>query len=347
MPLRTVLILLSSFPALLCSEAQAGIVVFGSGSNAFTMEFVTIGDTGNTADVHPGQRPTGSVSYEYQVGKYEISRGVIDKYNALFGDSNNLTITHSNNSTYPANGPNIAATGISWLEAARFVNWMNTSKGYAPAYKFAPDSGIGDMNELWTGSDDGYDPMNPYRNSKAVYALPCTDEWYKAAYFDPVSDTWGQYATLTGDIPTSVVSGSAANTAVYGHPAAPIGGPADVTQAGGSNAYGVVGMNGNVDEWEETSVDFTNSDVLANRGFRGGYWNSSSWFLQSSTRLDRFATLENNPGGGFRVIGLPGIKQNYDDGFFTAVPEPSSLMIFGGIAMFSLMSRKRNSLGRK
>ena len=346
MSFRTVLILLASLNALICSEAQAGIIVFGSGSNAFTMEFVTIGDTSNVADVHPGQRPTGSVFYEYEIGKYEIRRGLIDKYNAIFGESNNLTITHSSNSTYPANGPNVAATGISWLEAARFVNWMNTSKGYSAAYKFAHDSGIGDLNELWTSGDDGYDPTNPYRNSKAVYALPSVDEWYKAAYFDPVSANWQQYATLTGDIPTTVVSDSAGNTAVYGHPAAPLGGPADVTLAGGANAYGIVGMNGNVEEWEETSVDFTNSDVWANRGLRGGYWSSSSWFLQSSTRLDRYPTLENNPGSGFRVIALPGINETYYDGVSAAVPEPSSLPIFCGIAIFSAMSRKRNSLRR-
>jgi formylglycine-generating enzyme required for sulfatase activity len=39
------------------------------------------------------------------------------------------------------NGANRPATGVSWNEAARYVNWLNTSNGLAPAYKFATQPG--------------------------------------------------------------------------------------------------------------------------------------------------------------------------------------------------------------
>ena len=38
-------------------------------------------------------------------------------------------------------GVNRPASGVSWNEAARFVNWLNTSSGSTPAYKFALQPG--------------------------------------------------------------------------------------------------------------------------------------------------------------------------------------------------------------
>ncbi len=314
------------------SQLEAGLISFGSGDSAFSMEFVNIGDAGNAADTSAGSTPDGSVSYEYQIGKYEVRRSMIDKYNTLFGTSNSLEITM--NDTY-GTGDDKAALGLSWLEAARFVNWLNTSEGYSAAYKFDTGSAINDLNLLWTSSDAGYDPTNPYRNTNAVYALPTADEWYKAAYFEPVSDTWREYATLSGNLPTATTGSSAANEAVFKQTAE--FGPVDVALAGGVNAFGIVGMNGNVCEWEETNLSLTNDDPNANRGFRGGYWNSWDDPLKSGTRDSRHPSLENNPGIGLRVTSLQGIA---------AVPEPSSLAIFAGISILSAASRKRKRVRR-
>lgn len=35
---------------------------------------------------------------------------------------------------------------VTWNEAARFVNWLNTSSGYHPAYKFDADPGDADYS---------------------------------------------------------------------------------------------------------------------------------------------------------------------------------------------------------
>jgi formylglycine-generating enzyme required for sulfatase activity len=155
--------------------------VFGTGENRFEIEFVTIDEPGNPADTTGDPNPAGSVPYTYRMGKYEISEQMIDKANAITEAAGNpLGITHDDRV------PNKPATRVSWFEAATFVNWLNTSKGHAPAYKF--DAG-GEF-QLWEPTDAGYDPDNLFRNSQAFYFLPSVDEWYKAAFFDPATDTW-------------------------------------------------------------------------------------------------------------------------------------------------------------
>ena len=50
--------------------------LFVLNAQAVTMEFVTVGDAGNTADTQvmtDGTAGYGSVAYEYQIGKYEIT----------------------------------------------------------------------------------------------------------------------------------------------------------------------------------------------------------------------------------------------------------------------------------
>jgi hypothetical protein len=65
---------------------------------------------------------------------------------------------------------------LSWNEAARFINWLNTSSGSAPAYKFAVQPGEAGYSananiELWTVGDPGHNPNNLYRNGLARYFL--------------------------------------------------------------------------------------------------------------------------------------------------------------------------------
>src|SRR5690349_21624657 len=152
--------------ALLDSAGLARADTFGSGANSFQIDFVTIGSPGNPPDANPN--PAGAVPYAYRIGKYEISEQMIDKANALGG----LGITKD------ARGPDYPATSVTWFEAARFVNWLNTSTGSVPAYKFD----AGGNFQLWQPLDPGYDATNLYRNKLATYFLPSVDEWHKAAY---------------------------------------------------------------------------------------------------------------------------------------------------------------------
>ena len=110
-------ILLLTLLALGYQSASAQLVTesFGTGDNAFTMEFVTIGNPNNAADTTGSPNPAGSVAYTYNLGMYEVSRDQIDKANS----AGSLGITMSDMTSYGGNGLLKPATGISWNEAAK------------------------------------------------------------------------------------------------------------------------------------------------------------------------------------------------------------------------------------
>jgi len=290
---------------------------FGSGANTFNIDFVTIGNPGKLPDTTGNPNPAGTVLDPYRIGKFEISEQMIDKANTLGG----LGITKT------TRGPDKPATSVSWNEAARFVNWLNTSTGSTPAYKFALQPGDGGYSananiELWTISDAGYDPNNLYRNSLARYFLPSAHEWYKAAYYDPTSGVYYDYPTGSDTAPTPVASGTAAGTAVYDGQS----GPADITLAGGLSPYGTMGQGGNVFEWEETDFDLVNGTPSSSAGgVRGGLWFSDSGLLSSSSRVSF------NPSNELNFIGFR----------VASIPEPSTLLLAAMGSVGLLLRRKR------
>ena len=320
--------------ASLAAPSYAGIVNFGSGPDQFNMEFKTIGNPNNAADTGGAPDPAGAVDRTYDIGKFEVSRDMITKYNANYGTANNLAITlDSMTGITGGTGANRPATGISWNEAARFVNWLNTSTGNQAAYKFTTSDVEGNI-ALWQSGDAGYDVNNKYRNSLAKYFLPSYNEWYKAAYYDPNTSAYYDYTTGSDSAPTAVASGTGTgangnNEAVYGGQT----GPADVTQAGGFSPYGVMGLGGNVFEWEESSFNLLNSSGSSSRGIRGGYWFRNTFQLSSSARNNNNPSVElgNN---GFRVASLSSSAP-------PAVPEPSMMVIGMVFGLGGLAAKRR------
>jgi hypothetical protein len=96
--------------------------------------------------------------------------------------------------------------------------------------------------------------------------------------------------------------------------------------AGGESLFGVVGMAGNVYEFEETTVDLLNLDAFARRGANGGTFNSTLAALASDFR---------NSGGPFASQSRGGIR-------IVSVPEPNCLlMILLGLPLLPGVFRKR------
>lgn len=319
--------------------ALASVQTFGSGANQFSMEFVPIGSPGNAADATGNPNPAGAVPYEFNMGKYEVSRDMITKANNL----GNLGITLFNSMLFPAsNGPDRPATGMSWNEAARFVNWLNTSQGYSAAYKFRLQPGDAGYNalamiDLWTSSDPGFNPANPYRNSNAQYFLPSLDEWYKAAYYDPNanggSGGYWDYPTGSNTAPAQVLSGADPNTAVFGQSGSGQVGPADITLAGGLSPFGTMAQGGNVYELLETASDLGNNNVREDREVRGGYWAASGARLSSSSRDFPANPLSGSSVMGFRVASLSSAA--------AVVPEAGSLVIWGLLGLLAPLAGRR------
>jgi formylglycine-generating enzyme required for sulfatase activity len=277
-------------------QPQLTADIFGTGANTVTMDFVTIGNLANA----PDNTTYGSVPYSYRMGTYEVSRDMIIKANNVGG----LAISMSDMSSYGGNGLNRPATGVSWYEAAAFVNWLNVSTGHQAAYNLSGASlSLWPSGDAWQAGGE-----NLYRHKDAYYFLPSENEWYKAAYFD--GTTYFNYPTGSDTPPRAVAGGTTARTAVYDQLWEQ--GPADIANAGGVSPYGTMGQGGNVWEWMESASDGVNNSGSENRGLRGGSWDSAAYYLVSSDRNS------GNPSFGHIVIGFR----------VAAVPEP---MEAGGV----------------
>jgi hypothetical protein len=276
---------------------------FGSGLNAFEIEFVKIGAAGNPPDANPN--PAGAVPYEYRIGKYEVSEQMIEKANALGG----VGITLDDR------GPDFPATSVTWYEAARFVNWLNESTGHHVAYKF---DDMGNF-QLWEPMDAGYDANNLYRNGLAHYFLPSLNEWHKAAYYDPIAGLYYDYPTGSDAIPDGIDSvGDPDFDAVFDD-GADNPGPNIIRNVGLLSPYGTTGQGGNVFEWEETAVDLVNDGPIEVRGLRGGSWTSGPTLLLATNRNAIGPNFQSEIIG-FRVVSV--------------VPEPcASLLLITCVAI--------------
>lgn len=271
---------------------------FGSGANTFTIDFVPIGNPGNSND----KTGYGGVPYAYRMGKYTISQNQIES-----ATRNGL----QNVAAGPWFGDQ-PATSIYMDEAAAFVNWLNISKGYAPAYNLTFSNGVWKIG-LWSTKPDPKGNVawtlggtNLFRNANCVYFLPNESEWYKAAYYDPNKNGgaggYWLYPTCSDSAPISVASGTDAGTVVYSRPWED--NPASVFQAGGLSPYGTMGQGGNVSQWTDGfPFNYNSGD---NRFMRScGDIHGGIYWIQSSNSYCLDVGGFNWGGLGFRVARKP------------------------------------------
>ena len=282
---------------LLATCCHAETVTFGEGESAFEIEFVPIGNPGNAPDTRP-QWSMGSVDYVYQIAKYELS----------CDQANNAEVATGIDNFAVCMGEGKVPSLADWPDAAIFVNWLNTSSGFHPAYKIndGEASGATFRLELWQPGEPGYDADNPTRNALAKFVLPSADEWHKAAYYDPSEGTYRLYAT--GDVtPTNLgpEGGTAPNTALYDSQF-----NVSVMAAGGLSAYGTMGQTGNVSEWEESRLNLQSDDLFGVRGDRRG----KDGPLHEQTALAA-RQISKRSTSGIRVVAV------------IPVPEPSTLSL--------------------
>jgi len=290
--------------------------VFGSGENAFEIEFVTIGDPGNAPD--DPLNPAGAVDYVYRLGKYEVPEDAVLKANAASaaaGEPLGITLDER--------GPDKPATSITWFEAARFVNWLNTSKGRAPAYKFDDGPGGSGKFQLWEPSDPGYDANNLFRNRRAFYFLPSIDEWHKAAYYDPTSDRYFDYPTGSDSVPDGIdFVGDTDFEAVFFDGGNQLG-PNDINDVGLLSPFNTSGQGGNVREWQEAAFDRLSDVPDEQRSLLGG-----SFADHPNVLLAGNSGIGTGPGFVSSIVGFR---------ISAIVPEPSALS-FIGIAFVGVCS---------
>ncbi|MEN9664907.1 MAG: hypothetical protein RLZZ326_1270 [Planctomycetota bacterium] len=302
----------------------------GSVATAGIIDWVTVGDPGNTADTDPAVY--GAVAASFRIMKYEFTNQLYTEfltsvaatdtyslYNASMGSDPRGGITQSGSSgsyTYSAKTDmgDKPVNYVSWFDAARVSNWLMNGATSSSSTETGAYTLIGG---LATGTA-------PAVNSGATFYVPTEDQWYKAAYYKGGGTSAGywDYATQSDSAPTAVTAGSTGNGSAgsTGNFAnfdevaswnSQTGNVTTVGTNGGASTYGAFDMSGNVAEWN----DLTGA-AGSSRGLRGGSWSSSAFNQSSSHSLSELPSdLYNNVG--FRLAspvsgpsGVPEIDPN-------------------------------------
>jgi formylglycine-generating enzyme required for sulfatase activity len=334
-------LLLSSLTA---HPARADVFSMPDGQKS--LEFVTVGDPGNAADIDWGHGRLGAVSYTYKIGKYDVTAAQYCQFlNAVAAmDPYRLYDPNmANPPDYPDGyyvGCGIVRTGssgiyrysviperenfpvnwVNWASAARFTNWLSNGQPFGVEGPGTTETGSYTLNGAMSNSA----LQAVTRNSGAIYALPTENEWYKAAFYKGGSKNarYWNYTTRSAAQPSNVLSAIGTNNANYWnsvytdhtHFLTPVG-----AFAGSPGPYGTFDQGGNVWQWNETAYG-------SYRGLRGGAFFNEHWSLR---RDEYFSSEEpsgvSSEGTGFRVA---------------LVPEPASLAM---LAISGLLVARRRA----
>jgi formylglycine-generating enzyme required for sulfatase activity len=310
-----------------------------------SLEFVTVGDSGNADDTHGDGY--GSVDYEYNIGKYEVTSGqYVEFLNAVaktdtYGlyttimwtkpDSLGCKIerigsTGSYTYSVASDQANRPVSHISWGDAARFANWLHNDQPTGAQDLTTTEDGSYYLNGATSWQH--YQAVN--RESDATWVIPNEDEWYKAAYYDPGLNSgaggYYDYPTSSDSTPSNDydLGGNNATFSINGGNYYTIGSPYYRTEAGAhensDSPYGTFDQGGNIWEWTEATDD------VMSRGWRGGSWGHGDSHMHASDRVFNFLPTDENIISGFRVAHVP-------------EPATLTLLTLGGLA---LVRRRRH-----
>jgi len=315
-------------------------------AQAVTIATVPVGNAGNAADsaAHSGNPAgQGTVGYNYNIGKYEVTAGqYTDFLNAKARtDTYALYNTEMSNTSW---GSGISRSGspgsytysvasafvnrpvnyVSFWDSCRFANWLGNGQGAG-----STETGAYTLNGY-----NGADGRTIQRNAGATWAVTSEDEWYKAAYYKGGGGGYWDYPTRSNTAPgQNMADPLPGNNANYY--AAPWVWPIDsgkyTTVVGefqnSDGPYGTFDQGGNMFEWNEAIV--YQDATSAYRGRRGGSWSDYFDTLRASVRNhDYFTPAIERSEVGFRVSQV--------------VPEPSSFIaLAGGLVGLLGMRRRR------
>ena len=188
---------------------------------------------------------------------------------------------------------------VSWLDAARYVNWLHNGKPVGAQGTDTTETGAYDLTVAFPG-------VNAVRSPGAEWFLPTVAEWNQAAYDDPTKALDWTYPTRSDGDPTLATAALDGDVANPGLNVANYERGADwnlqngnVTTVGGcgpssTSYWGTYDQAGNVAEWVET-LDGSNKRVV-----RGGSYRDDASELRQNDDSSEPSSQE-KPQIGFRV----------------------------------------------
>jgi len=328
---------------LIGTVAVAVILALTPGASGVTIDLTTVGSPGNSND----KGGYGRVDYEYGIGMYEVTSGQYceflnavaadDTYGLyaddMWSDDQGCKIQQTGSpGTYTYSVPDPNRTNrpvncVDWGDAVRFCNWLHNGQPTGAQDLTTTEDGSYYLN----GATSNTALMAVTRDTAASYVLPTEDEWYKAAYYDPLAKggaggyfdypTRSNLALPPNNDLTSPDSGNSAN---FKDPCYAIGAPYYLTKVGefeySHSPWGTFDQGGNVLEWNDT-VSALHSEC---RPLRGGSFGNSADDMHASALVGVYPTGVHS-AFGFRVA---------------QVPEPGTIALLAMGAM-GLMGRRR------
>jgi formylglycine-generating enzyme required for sulfatase activity len=312
------------------------------------LSYARISDAGNPADPTTGK---GAVPYEFDITTGEVSNAdyveflnavAVDDpnglYNELMGvDPRGGIVRDGIPGSYSYRvRPRMAVAPVgfvSWLDAARYVNWEENGRPTGPQGPSTTDTGAFDL----TVTDAA---TLAIASGAARLSLPTEDEFYKAAYYDPTLGGTGYwlYPTQSDSPPTNAtatpdgrVANPGAEVANYDAGADWNGQDGNVTAVGTATStsyYGSFDLAGNVEEWLANDAEAGGGGLQ--RVVRGG------GFLAAADQLASTA------GSSIRDEVLRDPLREAPDTGFRMVPEPGflSLLLAGTTGLVALTRRR-------
>lgn len=210
--------------AVMALALPAAADVFNMGGGTTSLETVHVGNADNVGELSGGvydpqisgnygpTRICGSVSYEYNIGKYEVTAGQYTEFlnavaktdtyglynSSMWSDIYGCKIQQggsSGNYTYSvandyANRP---VNYVSWGNAARFANWLHNGQPTGAQGLTTTEDGAYYLN----GATSDAQLLAVSREVDWKWAITSEDEWYKAAYHknDGVTGNYFDYPT--------------------------------------------------------------------------------------------------------------------------------------------------------